>query len=187
MRLRAILGRLLAIILVLGVYRIVVRPVQLTWGATPAEIKRDMPGDSILADPDFAATRAITIDAPPEAIFPWLLQMGYGRAGFYGYDLMENLGSPRGITSAETIIPELQHVQAGDPVPISPIAELVFHSIEPNAFIIWTSQAVDSSFGWLLYPNDDFGLMPKPSPLRHDPIDHPAAVIRAALLPGKRE
>lgn len=145
----------IALAVVMVIYVVAARPFQLTWGASQVEIERSMPGDSILSDPDFAATRAITIQAPPEDIFPWLLQMGYGRAGFYGYDLLENLGSPRGISSEEVIVPELQHFQVGDSVPISAIAELKFHSIEPDQYVIWTSQTADSSFTWALYPTSD--------------------------------
>jgi hypothetical protein len=65
------------------------------------------------------------------------VQIGYGRAGFYGYDLIENLGSPRGIRSARRIVPELQRLAAGDRVYMSAIAYLVAHSMAPNKFLIW--------------------------------------------------
>ena len=73
------------------------RPYQLRWGATQEEEQRPMPGDELNPNPKFLATRAITIEGKPEDIWPWLMQMGYRRAGFYGYDILENLGSPRGI------------------------------------------------------------------------------------------
>ena len=66
-----------------------------------------MPGDELLDQPSFQATRAISIRAPPEDVWPWLVQIGYGRAGFYAYDLLDNLGHGR---SAERIRPELQHL-----------------------------------------------------------------------------
>src|SRR5690349_6473826 len=59
------------------------RRVHLRWGATDAEVTAPMPGDELVPEPSFSATRAITIDAPPEAVWPWLVQLGYGRAGFY--------------------------------------------------------------------------------------------------------
>jgi hypothetical protein len=69
-----------------------VRPWQLTWGATAEEVSRSLPGDDLVARPTFNATRAITIAAPPERIWPWLVQTGLTRAGWYSYDLLDNLG-----------------------------------------------------------------------------------------------
>ncbi len=83
-------GRLgLALALLLGAYLLLYRPLQLRWGATDAEVGRAMPGDDIQPQPIFNATRAVTINAPPDQIWPWLLQIGYRRAGWYGYDSLE--------------------------------------------------------------------------------------------------
>ena len=81
-------------------YLKVVRPWQLRWGATDEEVSRSMPGDDIMLHPNFNATRAITINARPEQIWPWIVQMGFGRAGWYSYDWLDNLGRP----SAERIV-----------------------------------------------------------------------------------
>ncbi len=140
--------------LVLAVYFLWARPYQLRWGATAQEIQRAMPGDELQPSPDFLATRAITIHGTPEQIWPWLLQMGYGRAGFYGYDIFENLGSPRGLRSAETILPELQRVEVGDPIPISPAGSMVFQAIEPGRYIVWSGTTDYGRFTWALYPVD---------------------------------
>lgn len=115
-----------------------------------------MPGDDLVAHPDFCATRAITIRATPESIWPWLVQMGYNRAGFYGYDLIENPGSVRGIRSASSIVPEFQRPHPGDVLPISAVAHLVFGAIEPNQYLIWRSEAVpaDGAFTWAVVPID---------------------------------
>ena len=86
-----------------------VRPWQLAWGATPAEVSRALPSDDLVPDPTFNATRAITLDAPPAQVWPWLVQMGLTRAGWYSYDLLDNLGRP----SARRILPELQELQPG--------------------------------------------------------------------------
>ena len=72
------------------VYRHYVREWVLTWGATADEVERRLPGDKLLDPADIVATRAIGIDAPPSAIWPWLVQMGPGRAGAYTYDWIEN-------------------------------------------------------------------------------------------------
>src|SRR5271157_3348625 len=137
--------RLLAIIalpgLLIAIYLFEIRPSQLQWGATAAEVARPMPGDGLVESPSFCATRAITIQGKPEEIWPWLVQIGYGRAGFYGYDLIENIGSRTGIRSAESILPELQHPKTGDVLPISAVASLVFGSIQPNSYLIWRGDA----------------------------------------------
>jgi len=134
-----------------------IRPGQLRWGATPAELVRSMPGDDVVTDPSLYATRAITIEGRPEDIWPWIVQIGYDRAGFYGYDLIENLGSKRGIHSAVTIVPELQHLAAGDRVYMSRIAYLVVYSIDPNRFLIWTAdeKPAHSAFTFALFPLDE--------------------------------
>lgn len=105
-----ILARMLALFAllaaVLTAYLLWARPYQLRWGATDSEVKRSIPGDELHGNPTFPATRAITIEGTPDEIWPWLLQMGYGRAGFYGYDILENLGSQRGVRSANRILPD---------------------------------------------------------------------------------
>jgi hypothetical protein len=85
----------------------------LTWGASRAEVGRTMPGDTLLPDAQLVTTRAVTVEALPLAIWPWLLQMGPGRAGAYTYDWIENV---RGLNmhSANRILPQFQDVQAGD-------------------------------------------------------------------------
>ncbi len=77
----------------MSVYLLLARPYQLNWGATPEELNRPMPGDELDIQPTFLSTRAITIEGTPHEIWPWLVQMGYNRAGYYGYDIIENLGS----------------------------------------------------------------------------------------------
>lgn len=133
-----------------------IRPAQLRWGATDEECARSMPEDQIVDDPVFDATRAITIGATPEQIYPWLVQMGFGRAGFYGYDLIENLGSASGIRSAQTIIPELQHPRTGDQLPLSIAATLQYGPMTPNQYIVWKSadDPCDGVFIWQLVPID---------------------------------
>jgi hypothetical protein len=91
----------------------------LTWGATPEEVAGELPGDELLAKPDIVTTRAITIDAPPSAIWPWLLQMGSGRGGVYTYDWIENLFG-LGMHSADVILPQFQGLKQGDELPLGP-------------------------------------------------------------------
>jgi hypothetical protein len=84
----------------------------LTWGATQAEIGQQMPGDELLPSADLVSTRAVTVNAPAKAIWPWLIQMGPGRGGAYTYDWIENLFGLN-MHSADTIIPEFQHITIG--------------------------------------------------------------------------
>jgi hypothetical protein len=94
------------------------------WGATAEERAASLPGDEFIATPIYRSTRAITIDAPPESIWPWLVQMGMGRGGWYSYDKWVALVSSDSAESAQTIIPELQDLQLGDPVDL--IKQMVF-------------------------------------------------------------
>ena len=88
-----------------------------TWGATPAEVAGAVVGDELLPDARVTATRCITIAAAADDVFPWLRQMGFGRAGWYSYDWIDNLGR----RSARSINPEWQNVQSGDVVPGGPV------------------------------------------------------------------
>jgi hypothetical protein len=98
----------------------------LRWGATDAEVRRPLPGDDLAPDSRVGATRAITIAAPVEDVWPWLVQMGYGRGGFYSYDWLENafvrlfLGGTPGYRSATTILPDCQRLSPGDFIAAGP-------------------------------------------------------------------
>jgi hypothetical protein len=94
-------------------YRAFVRQRILDFGARPDEVARRLPGDDLLEGADIVATRAITIDAPPSAIWPWLLQMGPGRGGVYTYDWIENLFGLN-MHSADEIVPAWQTTKVGD-------------------------------------------------------------------------
>jgi hypothetical protein len=117
----------------------VIRPWQLRWGATDEEVRRAMPGDEIVACPTFNATRAVTVAAPPSLIWPWIMQIGFGRAGWDSYDLLDNFGRP----SATRIIPELQHLQPGDVVPFhqgigAPEGVgMKVKALQPELWVLW--------------------------------------------------
>jgi hypothetical protein len=152
------LSAVFSVIVLIGtLYYFAVRPYKLTLGATRSETERPMPGDELVSHPHFLATRAITIRGTPEEIWPWLIQMGYNRAGFYGFDILENLGSERGLRSAKEIIPKFQYFQVGDEVPISAIHSMVFYAIEPNQYLVWAGEGDHAPSGivWALYPLDD--------------------------------
>ena len=91
----------------------------LTWGATDEEVSRKLPGDELLPEADIVSTRAVTIDAPPGAVWPWLVQMGSGRGGAYTYDWIENLLGLH-MHSARQILPQFQDLKVGDELPLGP-------------------------------------------------------------------
>jgi hypothetical protein len=92
----------------------VMRPWYSRWGATEAEVTASLPGDALVPNPVSQSTWAVTVQAPPEAIWPWLVQMGWGRGGFYTYEWFENGVLQLGIHNADRIVPEWQDIAIGD-------------------------------------------------------------------------
>ncbi len=100
-------------------YVLFLRPWHHRWGATDEETGRPLPGDDMIRDAKVAATHAVTIDATPDAIWPWLIQMGQGRGGMYSYDWLDNLMHLQ-MHSANHILPQLQDLKVGDIIPLEP-------------------------------------------------------------------
>jgi hypothetical protein len=142
----------LALAMALGAvgYLLIYRPLQLRWGATHDELMRAMPGDDIQRQPIFNATRAITISARPEVIWPWLMQMGYRRGGWYGYDRIDNDGIP----STVKVLPEWQHLKVGDTVPIWRNLDFPVVALEANRYLVFASPNKHDSMALGLYPVD---------------------------------
>ena len=136
------------------VYLQYVRPWQLTWGATPAEVSRRLPSDDLVTSPTFDATRAITLDAPPAQVWPWLVQVGVTRAGWYSYDLLDNLGRP----SARRIVPELQDLTPGDIIPMSPNGKqgMPVLTVDAPTSMVW-GEPGGTTWAWQLDENDTGG------------------------------
>ena len=132
------------------------RPWCLSWGATDSEVRRDLPGDDLLTAAGIVSTRAVHVDAPSSAIWPWLIQMGPGRGGAYTYDWIENLMG-LGMHSADRILPEYQKLAVGDAQPLGergpvlrvaelePERSLVFRSDDGNW--VWAFSLVPDSAG----------------------------------------
>jgi hypothetical protein len=99
-----------------AIYQPMLLPWMAAWGASAEEARLPLPGDELVPAPTFQTTRAVTIAAPPERIWPWLVQIGQDRAGFYSYDWLENLVGAN-IHNADRIVPEWQHRVRGDFVP----------------------------------------------------------------------
>ncbi|MGD9889726.1 MAG: hypothetical protein AB7R89_13325 [Dehalococcoidia bacterium] len=98
----------------MAVYRLVILPRIRRWGATGAELEAALPGDELVPRIRSQSTMAISIAAPPEAVWPWLVQMGVDRAGFYSYTWVENGFLRLGVTNAGRIVPEWQTIKVGD-------------------------------------------------------------------------
>ena len=139
------LGISAATAVVIGaVYVFAVRPWHLRWGATTDEVRAALPGDELLPGAR-STTRAIAIAAPPEDVWPWLVQLGYGRAGWYSYDWIDNDGIP----SVDRIVHELQELKVGDRIEMMPGSGFVVRYIADGRAILGESD--DGSTTWCLY------------------------------------
>ncbi|WP_198519513.1 SRPBCC family protein [Microbacterium sp. BR1] len=112
-----------------------VRRASLRWGATDEELLAKLAGDDLLPRPDLVATRAISIGAPPSAVWPWLAQLGQNRGGFYTYDWLENLVGVE-IHSADTVVPAFQIRSVGDAVNLAPGVALSVASIHEESDLV---------------------------------------------------
>lgn len=148
-----ILYLIFAGIALLALYLFIIRPWQLRWGATDAEVALSLPGDGNVKQPSFAGTRAVTVRANPGAIWPWLVQLGTKRAGFYSLDWIDNAG----IHSSERVIPELQHIEVGDFIPMTPDGKqgMWVKEFAPLDHILWRDKDGRSTWLWQLVPSND--------------------------------
>jgi hypothetical protein len=119
----------------LAAYALVARPRQLRWGASGEECSAQLAGDDVIANPNLTATRAITVRAPADHVWPWVAQLGQGRGGFYSYDFLENLVGCH-IQSADRILPEFQSIGAGDEVRLHPEVALAVVACEPGRSLV---------------------------------------------------
>lgn len=104
---------------------------QRTWGIVLADVERELPGDELIAAPDAVDTRSLRIEAPIEAVWPWLVQMGWGRGGWYSYDKLD-MDRP----SADEIIAEFQDLAEGDLVRTHPEGGFVARVVEPDHALV---------------------------------------------------
>lgn len=129
------------------------RPWHRHWGATRHEIGAPLPGDALVPGAQYRCTRAITVAATPEEVWPWLVQVGCLRAGWYSDDLLDDLAHP----SARQIVPELQDLQVGRWLPMAPTptetTSFVVHSFEEPDWMVWRTPT--SSWAWRLVPLGD--------------------------------
>lgn len=114
-----------------ALYVYVIRPWHLRWQTSPEEAAEPMPGDELVTDPAIRLTRAVTIEAPPAAVWPWLVQMGYRRAGWYSYDFFDNDN-----VHVHRIIPEFQVLKVGDIMRTDVEGGFRVEAIEPGRAIV---------------------------------------------------
>jgi hypothetical protein len=144
-----------------GVYWVPFRRWFRRWGATPEEVGRRMAGDELITDPTLEETAAITVNAPPGAIWPWLVQIGYQRGGLYSYDWLDRLFRILDRPSATRILPDLQQLSLGDKIYFGRQGmtrqELTVSVLEPLRALALSTQVggMEWVWQWGLYPIDD--------------------------------
>ncbi|MEO1063907.1 MAG: S24/S26 family peptidase [Actinomycetota bacterium] len=154
--------------------------------ATAEERSATLAGDELLDSPSVSATHAVTVDAAPTVVWPWIVQMGAGRGGWYSYDRIDNGGRP----SAETILPEHQELRPGDVVPGLPDRTDVFVAaqVAPDRHLVLTAPRRDGTPGatWavILRPIDDGTRIIVRMRLGPAPLRLPAAVVRLLFEPA---
>jgi hypothetical protein len=119
-------------------YHLLGRPRMLGWGLSGKEAHQPLPGDELVPNATLETNHAITIDAPPSAVWPWIVQIGHGRAGWYTHEWVERLFFIRYLEghSATRIHPELQGLRVGDEVPYGPGMRFPVTAMEPERYLI---------------------------------------------------
>lgn len=138
-------------------YLLIIRRWHARWGATDREVQAGMPGDGIVDQPWDVTTRAVTIAAAPDQIWPWLAQMGYQRGGMYSYDWIDQFLGVLDSPSAGQILPEFQDLQAGDEIPMGNSPGWPVESVEPNRSLVLDIRqpGIRISWSFLLEPIDE--------------------------------
>ena len=143
---------LLAILTIASVFVVVyfslIRRRLLTWGATSEESKESLPGDDVVPNPHFLATRATTISAPPSEVWKWIIQIGSARAGWYSLDWIDNAGVP----SSRKILPEFQKIEMDDFIPFTPDQKngMWVKGYQEFEYILWWDKKGQATWLWYL-------------------------------------
>jgi hypothetical protein len=135
-------------------YALLLRPRLLRWGATDDEVSATLPGDDLVRRPDYVTTRAVTVHTTPDGIWPWLAQMGYRRGGLYSYDWLDRLFGYLDRPSATEILPEFQHLAAGDTIPVGRGPSWPVRVVEPPHILVLEPVAGAITWAFALVPRD---------------------------------
>ncbi len=127
---------LLVTLALVALYWFPIRQWMNQWGATPIDLDRVMAGDSLIPDWTYSGTTAVTVNAPPEHIWPWLVQIGYQRGGLYSYDWLDRLFGYLDRPSATRILPEFQNLAVGDHIPLGRGPSWPVAVLEPNRALV---------------------------------------------------
>jgi hypothetical protein len=118
------------------------------WGATPSDLTRVMVGDALLVNPTYSGTMAVIVNAAPEHIWPWLVQIGYQRGGLYSYDWLDRLFGYLDRPSATRILPEFQNLAVGDEIPLGRGPSWPVAALEPNRALVLDMRNL-GGFDWV--------------------------------------
>lgn len=134
--------------IIVMLYFFIIRPIHLRWGATIEEVKSKMPGDEIVKTVHFNATRAISINSPPENIWKWIIQIGSKRAGWYSIDWIDN----GGIESSREILPKFQKIETGYFIPFTPDQKngMWVKEFKEPEYILWVDKEGNATWLWYL-------------------------------------
>jgi hypothetical protein len=147
---------LLVVLLLAAVYWITLGRHFAECAPTPDDVARTMPGDAIIANPTHSGIDAITINASPDDIWPWLVQIGYQRGGLYSYDWLDRLFGFLDRPSANRVLPEFQHLVVGDTIRLGPRQELTVAVLQPSRALAlsYTRRGFEWVWQFGLYPLD---------------------------------
>lgn len=146
------------IVLLLAGYHYMIRPWHMHWGATRHEVEEALPGDELSDTKVFKSTRAITVKAPIEEVWPWLVQMGWKKGGFYSYNWLEDFFG-MDLHNANSIHEEWQDLDEGDEIWVAPdkygeSAQLQVYSMTPEKSMVLAT-AVNGGWSFHLRPIDE--------------------------------
>jgi hypothetical protein len=142
----------IAVIGLIVTYLLIIRPWHLKWGAIRKELLLELPGDKNVNNPDFNATRGITIHSTPELVWRWIIQIGSKRAGWYSIDWMDNAG----IKSSDKILMEFQKIEVGQFIPFTPDQKngMWVNDFKEHEYILWVDKEGKATWLWYVYPID---------------------------------
>ncbi len=171
------------------------------WGASDEELKIALPGDELVPDADLTATRAVTVEAGVDGVWPWIAQLGQGRGGFYSYDFLENLVG-LDIHSAERIVSEWQAIEVGDEVRFHPEGGMTAAVVEPGRALVLRGGMPGTppfDFAWAfvmrgqpdgttrLVVRERYGYLRWWAPLLVEPVEFISLVMSRRMLRGIKE